>query len=472
MLSRKPANTSIPAQRASSKIGNSSSSYLAPTAVDQVVNSPGVPLGADVRAFFEPRFGFDFSHVRVHADSSAAATARSMDAAAYTVGQHITFDAGRYETRSQRGLQLIGHELAHTVQQKGAPRGGGLRMGSPTDASEKEADSAASSALSYGRVGIQSGRPMSVQRQPNQATLPELDPAAGASPMVAAVIGSMTIDQFATGKSEIPAARKAELARTAKYIVSLLKQYPGSKVHIVGNTDAVGKDEDNQTLGQSRADSVQQALVEKGVMAEAIETESSGASNLVVKTKMGDGRNRRVQVSFQPARQFPGLMSSHLDMSGGKAGVSGGGDAPPNLLPSHVCTTSPEICGGGDKVGPRNDRQPAPPGATQSLPSNIPWNLMDLSDCNDAYASHGSPSQIDDPMRATWAKAFMKYRGLGDSKAAKLANSEVCKTLGQDQSRDNPNTQDRFNQDWKNQNPNDKGIPPINPPFKPFQWKF
>jgi len=453
--------------------------HSVPSAVRPVVNTPGVALSAEARAFFEPHFGFDFSRVRVHSDSKAAKAARSMDAAAWTVGEHIGFDAGRYEMNSPRGRRLLAHELTHVVQQNGAGHAGELRMGPRGDASEKEADRAASSAFSHGRVAVQGRSPLSVQCQPNQTSLPELDPAAGASPMIAAAIGSITIDQFATGKSDIPAAHKAELDRTAKYIVSLLKQYPGSKVQVVGHTDAVGKDEDNQTLGQSRADAVQKALADKGVMAEAIQTESRGASNLLVKTKAGNGRNRRVEVHFQPARQFPGLMSSHLDAPTGKGGFGGGdsvvdqGIKKPDLFPSHLCTVNPEACGLGDKDGPPYERHPAPPGATQALPSDIPWNLMDLSDCNDAYTSHGSPSQIDDTMRATWAKIFMQYRGkLGDSLAAKMANSQVCKTVGQDQSRDNPNTLDRFNQDWKNQNPNDKGIPPINPPFKPFQWKF
>jgi outer membrane protein OmpA-like peptidoglycan-associated protein len=465
VLARKPANASAQSRRTSGS--------PVPSAVHDVVNSPGVPLSRDARAFFEPRFGFDFSRVRVHADSSAATSARSVDAAAYTIGHHIAFDSGKYETHSSQGMQLLGHELAHTVQQHGASQGGELRIGSPTDASEREADRASSSALSNGRAAIHSQRPMSVQRQPNQPALPNLDLdkslTDSASPMVAAAIGSMTIDQFETGKSDIPVRHKKELARTAKNILNLSNRFIGSKIRVIGNTDAIGKDADNESLGQSRADSVKEALVALGVSPEAIQTESRGASDPVVKTKKENGRNRRVEVQFSPGREFHSMMSSHLDQSGG-GGTTDKGDAPPNLLPSHICTVNPEICGGGDQYGPR--RQQAPPGATQPLPSNIPWNLMDLSDCNDAYTSHGSPSQIDDPMRATWAKAFMKYRGLGDDKAAKLANSEVCKTLGQDQSRDNPNTQDRFNQEWKNQNPNDKGIPPINPPFKPFQWKF
>jgi outer membrane protein OmpA-like peptidoglycan-associated protein len=426
----------------------------APSAVHQVVSSPGAPLSTDARAYFEPRFGFDFSRVRVHEDSTAAAAARTMDAAAYTVGQHIAFDSGRFEMHSRRGRRLIAHELAHTVQQSGAPQTGELRIGSPTDASENEADRASSSVLSDGRVAIHSHSPLGVQRQPNQASLPELDPAENASPLVAAAIGSMTLDRFETGKSDIPTMHKAELSRTVKTIASLLRQYPGSTIRIVGHTDAIGKDADNQILGQSRADSVEKALVALGIPVEAIKTESHGSSELRVKTKMENPLNRRVEMRFQPARQFPGVMSSHLSLS------ERGSTTPPSLFTPNIPSLSP---GGFDKVRPPYQPQGAPPGATQALPSNIPWELMDASCISDAYTSHGNRSEIDDATRAIWANSFSRYfPHLSKEKAAWLANQEVCKTAGQNQSRDFPNQQDQSNQDWKNQHPEDKGIPPIN----------
>ena len=72
----------------------------------------------------EPRFGRDFGHVRVHTGEHAAASARDMDARAYTVGDHIVFDHGEYVPHSQSGKQLLAHELAHTIQQHGMQRSG------------------------------------------------------------------------------------------------------------------------------------------------------------------------------------------------------------------------------------------------------------------------------------------------------------------------------------------------------------
>lgn len=77
----------------------------------------GEPLAKSVREFFEPRFGRDFSSVRIHADETAAQSAKSVQASAYTVGRDITFAKGQYAPDSNVGRRLIAHELAHVVQQ-------------------------------------------------------------------------------------------------------------------------------------------------------------------------------------------------------------------------------------------------------------------------------------------------------------------------------------------------------------------
>jgi hypothetical protein len=77
----------------------------------------GKPLGERERSFFEPRFGRDFENVRVHADSEAARSARSIDALAYTVGRDIVFAEGQYRPETEAGGSLLAHELAHVVQQ-------------------------------------------------------------------------------------------------------------------------------------------------------------------------------------------------------------------------------------------------------------------------------------------------------------------------------------------------------------------
>ncbi|MES1161724.1 MAG: DUF4157 domain-containing protein, partial [Rhizobacter sp.] len=95
-----------------------------PSSVDDTLSRAGRPLDADTRGFMEERFGHDFSGVRVHDDSAAAASAREVDAQAYTVGQHLVFGDGQYQPHSEPGRHLLAHELAHTVQQQGLQRSG------------------------------------------------------------------------------------------------------------------------------------------------------------------------------------------------------------------------------------------------------------------------------------------------------------------------------------------------------------
>jgi Domain of unknown function (DUF4157) len=89
----------------------------APSSVNDVLNSPGQPLDADTRAFFEPRFDHDFSTVRVHSDMKAMESSRAVNATAYTVGNDVVFKRGAYQPSSLAGMHLLAHELTHVVQQ-------------------------------------------------------------------------------------------------------------------------------------------------------------------------------------------------------------------------------------------------------------------------------------------------------------------------------------------------------------------
>jgi hypothetical protein len=90
----------------------------APPVVHEVLRSPGQPLDTATRAFFEPRFGHDFSRVRVHSGGRAAESAKAIKARAYTMGNHIVFQTGEFSSSQNEGKALIAHELAHVVQQE------------------------------------------------------------------------------------------------------------------------------------------------------------------------------------------------------------------------------------------------------------------------------------------------------------------------------------------------------------------
>ncbi|HEX7048867.1 MAG TPA: DUF4157 domain-containing protein [Longimicrobiales bacterium] len=84
---------------------------------------PGQPLDAPTRRFFEPRFGRDLGHVRVHTGGRAAESARELGARAYAIGRDVVFGAGRFSPQSAPGRKLLAHELAHVVQQDAAGPG-------------------------------------------------------------------------------------------------------------------------------------------------------------------------------------------------------------------------------------------------------------------------------------------------------------------------------------------------------------
>jgi hypothetical protein len=114
-----------------------------PPIVHDVLRSPGQPLELTTRAFFEPRFGYDFGRVRVHTGVKAAKSARTVNAMAYTAGCDIAFGAGQYAPTTTTGLRLLAHELTHVVQQDGVPgvMPTNLDSGNSTDALEVEAES-------------------------------------------------------------------------------------------------------------------------------------------------------------------------------------------------------------------------------------------------------------------------------------------------------------------------------------------
>ncbi len=146
-----------------------------PPIVYDVLRSPGQPLDAQTRAFFGPRFGhdfsrvhihtsglqaqqtglainephdaaeaeaertansiledahaeqtavpgFDLSQVRIHTDERAAASARAVNALAFTVGRDVVFGEGQYAPGTLSGKRLLAHELTHVVQQEGVPQ--------------------------------------------------------------------------------------------------------------------------------------------------------------------------------------------------------------------------------------------------------------------------------------------------------------------------------------------------------------
>lgn len=137
----------------------------APPIVHDVLQSPGQPLDHATRAFMEPRFGADFSQVRVHNDGKAAESARSVSALAYTVGSDLVFNSGQFAPDSTTGRQLLAHELTHVVQQ-------GLTAGHPAPSGHSAAETEAQN----NSQRISSGEPAQVRTPVAAAIHRQRDP--------------------------------------------------------------------------------------------------------------------------------------------------------------------------------------------------------------------------------------------------------------------------------------------------------
>jgi len=115
----------------------------APPIVYEALGSTGQPLDAQSRAFFEQRFGYDFSQVRVHTDSKAVESAPFLNALAYTAGRDVVFGAGQFAPESSTGRRLLAHELTHVIQQGGGVSpAADLRIGPVRGELESQANAA------------------------------------------------------------------------------------------------------------------------------------------------------------------------------------------------------------------------------------------------------------------------------------------------------------------------------------------
>ena len=127
-----------------------------PPIVHEVLRSSGQPLDPTTRAIMEPRFGYDFSQVRVHADGRAAESARAVRALAYTVGQDVVLGMEQHSPKSSKGKQLLAHELVHVVQQRSNKAlGGKITVDSPDGRYEREAQRLSAHILRAGNVTLE-----------------------------------------------------------------------------------------------------------------------------------------------------------------------------------------------------------------------------------------------------------------------------------------------------------------------------
>lgn len=240
----------------------------------------GSALPTATRAFFEPRFGADFSDVRVHTSTRAEEAAQSINAKAFTLGRDIAFNRGQYVPESNEGRKLLAHELTHVVQQRAVPT-----TRPPIEV-----------------AGAVASRPTEVRnklcRQPaaGPSNPPPASPMAGFAPMT---IGACRIE-FRKGTTDAvePAARDACLEMARAYVESGGGQ---ATVELHGYASEEGDPKFNADLARRRAEAAKRLLVARKVPAAAISAVGHG----VDRTYAGLALNRRVEVVLVTSLTFP-----------------------------------------------------------------------------------------------------------------------------------------------------------------------
>jgi Domain of unknown function (DUF4157) len=217
-----------------------------PPIVYDVLRSPGQSLDPKTRTFMEPRFGHDFSRVRIHSDAPAAESARAVNALAYTVGPNVVFGAGQYQPATLGGKQLLAHELTHVIQQQGqAPTAQELRVGPCDDAFERAANQASLNLMPGGKIAaprMASSAPASVQRACGPAAIGK---PAGCALLQGDVVGEHYL--FTVNCDDFKAGEEARLQAFA----ATMTRGGSAKIH--GFASIEGDPKFNESLSCARA---------------------------------------------------------------------------------------------------------------------------------------------------------------------------------------------------------------------------
>jgi outer membrane protein OmpA-like peptidoglycan-associated protein len=267
----------------------------------QSLRGGGRPLPETTRAFFEPRFGADFSGVRVHSDERANAAARSIDAKAFTHGSAIAFASGQYSPGSREGQHLLAHELTHVVQQTGANQSNG-----PIQRKVDE-QAFAKNGGKIEEVG---------------------DTAGGGFGQGVAESNEFLLWNYNVGSPEPRAEHTKYLKdKVSARWQSMLSADSDLRIAIVGGASTTGGTAVTTPLSVARADKIKAILVSAGIDAKRIVTSGVGSRHPFADetTSENMARNRRAEVFlFRPIKQVASQTGVSVTVTNLSAAVESG----------------------------------------------------------------------------------------------------------------------------------------------------
>jgi outer membrane protein OmpA-like peptidoglycan-associated protein len=227
----------------------------ATASVDRVLSGSGSPLDPAIQQDMGQRFGHDFSQVRVHTDLAAKQSAQDINAHAYTVGHNIVFGAGEFAPGSHEGRKLIAHELTHVVQQTGAA---GMNVCQSKD----------KRGLSTVIPNIQGviAQP-TIQRTPvcpDKRDSGEVTKSQSPNGVLTVDTGFdaakewLTVQDFGIDQDSVPLTMTQ--SDDWRRMMSMILGDPNTHVAVLGFSDCIGTEQNNQNLRDRRADAVVKAM--------------------------------------------------------------------------------------------------------------------------------------------------------------------------------------------------------------------
>jgi Domain of unknown function (DUF4157) len=300
------------------KLANESPVVAVPSIVPEVLRSTGQPLDRGTRDVMEARFGHDFSRVRVHTDRRAEESARAVDAVAYTVGNDIAFDTGRYAPGTQQGQYLLAHELTHVAQQSGQPAShlDKLSMTEPSDVSELEADAVAAAVTGGVSVPSRSASGITLARQVDAGVAAPVK--APVAPPPAPAKAPVAAPSVSFGKVAVDArADRIPPTKTVDVLATLTGIPPGGSVAI--DVEGSGGANGTATLTAGASLAASGKVTVKG----DTQTSPGKAGKLNLRAKLGAtvvGRSAGFTVAAWPT-DYTDPLDADID-TGGAVGLS------------------------------------------------------------------------------------------------------------------------------------------------------
>jgi outer membrane protein OmpA-like peptidoglycan-associated protein len=269
-----------------------------PPIVHETIRSPGQPLDAETRAFMEPRFGHDFSKVRVHTDARAAESARSVNALAYTVGRDVVFGAGQYAPGRHSGRTLIAHELTHVVQQRKGSSPACLDMADQKSLGEREAEAIAP-LVAGGQQACQINQISlpALQKKVSETEEVEWERANPAGRVEITFDRNLTVVilwNFSVGSADLKPEHERQLTRVAEAFRGNTTDF----LSIEGHTSSSGSPIRNRAISEQRARMVKASLRIQGVEGSKMDATGLGDTDPLVPNTTPENlaRNRRVTI--------------------------------------------------------------------------------------------------------------------------------------------------------------------------------